>query len=214
MPLYIRPAVESDMAAVGRIATDAFKDTLSTVLFPAHLRPADQPDLDEQPAWRAARTWRRMGEGMPTMVAVDTIDGHETVVAFAQWDKPHVAGTAPPTMESKRDGDPITLDKTALAAIYVIMEAETERLIGPTAHYDLWYLLILTVDPRHHRRGIGKMLVRWGLEQAAAEKKGVFLSASPAGKPMYQSLGFRDLGAFEMLGLPHYTMLWEPENEK
>lgn len=71
-------------------------------------------------------------------------------------------------------------------------------------------LIILGVDPHHQRRGVGKRLVRWGLEQAAAEGQRVFLIATPEGKLLYESLGFQVLGAIETLGLVHYSMLWAP----
>ena len=72
-------------------------------------------------------------------------------------------------------------------------------------------LIILSVDPDHQRRGVGKKLVRWGLEQAAAEGKEVFLIATHEGKPLYESFGFRVLGEFETVGLVHYSMLWTPD---
>jgi ribosomal protein S18 acetylase RimI-like enzyme len=72
-------------------------------------------------------------------------------------------------------------------------------------------LMVLAVDPNHQRRGIGRKLVRWGLEQAAAEDQKVFLIATPEGKPLYESLGFRVLGDFDAAGLLHYSMLWKSD---
>lgn len=69
--------------------------------------------------------------------------------------------------------------------------------------------MLLAIDPAQQRRGIGKILVRHGLELAAKDGKDVYLVATPAGRGLYQSLGFRTLGeATELCGTPHYSMLW------
>jgi GNAT superfamily N-acetyltransferase len=51
-------------------------------------------------------------------------------------------------------------------------------------------LLILVVDPAHHRRGIGKALVSDGIKRAHAQGLPLFVSASQTGKLLYKSLGF------------------------
>jgi len=56
------------------------------------------------------------------------------------------------------------------------------------------------------------MLVRWGMEKAAAERKQVFIIASPEGKQLYEALGFEVVGdVMEMGGIPHHSMLWTPQ---
>jgi predicted N-acetyltransferase YhbS len=68
----------------------------------------------------------------------------------------------------------------------------------------------LAIDPAQQRRGIGKMLVQYGLEQAAKAGMDAFLISTPAGHRLYQSLGFRNVGEpFIMCGTPHYSMLWK-----
>lgn len=53
-----------------------------------------------------------------------------------------------------------------------------------------WYLELLAVHPDFHGKGIGKVLVQWGLDQA--EKEGICASLiSATGKdPFYQKCGF------------------------
>lgn len=50
---------------------------------------------------------------------------------------------------------------------------------------------ILGTHPKHHGRGIASQLLKWGLERADRDGLEVFLSASPAGKPIYEKKGFR-----------------------
>jgi ribosomal protein S18 acetylase RimI-like enzyme len=68
----------------------------------------------------------------------------------------------------------------------------------------------LAIDPAQQRRGIGKILVKYGLEQAAKAGMDAFLISTPAGQRLYQSLGFRNVGEpFMMCNTPHYSMLWK-----
>ncbi|KAK0654784.1 acyl-CoA N-acyltransferase [Cercophora newfieldiana] len=209
-PLSLRRATSSDVPAMGLIGTRAFRDTLSTVIFPASLRTSANEDAET--TWRTARTLRRMNEGKDTFVVVDTDSntGEETVVGFTQWERPGMAATK--GQEGQHDEDKITegMDREALAKMMGLMEEDAKKHLGPEGHANMWYLIILGVDPNHQRRGIGKRLVRWGLEQAAAEGQQVFLIATPEGRPLYESLGFQVLGEFETLGLVHYSMLWTP----
>ncbi|KAL8952507.1 MAG: hypothetical protein Q9222_001575 [Ikaeria aurantiellina] len=60
---------------------------------------------------------------------------------------------------------------------------------------------ILTVDPKHQKRGAGRMLVEWGT--AVADKMGVVavVEASKYAIPLYQSAGF-EIGHHHVIDLP------------
>lgn len=71
-------------------------------------------------------------------------------------------------------------------------------------------LMLLAVDPKQQRRGIGKMLVRHGLDLAIQAGTDAFLIATPEGRGMYQSQGFDQVGGlFDLGGTPHCSMLWQ-----
>jgi ribosomal protein S18 acetylase RimI-like enzyme len=54
-----------------------------------------------------------------------------------------------------------------------------------------WYLSGLAVDPPHQRRGIGRTLVEWGCERAAAEgAPAALLTSSRENVRYYERLGF------------------------
>ena len=65
------------------------------------------------------------------------------------------------------------------------------------------YLWLLTVDPGHQRRGIGRALLTRVFEDARAP---VFLdTANPANVPYYASFGFEETGRAE---LPRGATMW------
>ena len=51
------------------------------------------------------------------------------------------------------------------------------------------------------------MLMQWGIEQAKAQGKGLYLSATPAGKPFYKRVGLEEVGAFEIWGVPQTSFV-------
>lgn len=73
-----------------------------------------------------------------------------------------------------------------------------------TNRLDLDYI---GVSPGNQRRGIGKMLLQWGLDNAAAERKDCYLVATEAGRPLYVDAGFKDIRVVSILGVPHYSMI-------
>ncbi|KAH7039677.1 acyl-CoA N-acyltransferase [Microdochium trichocladiopsis] len=60
------------------------------------------------------------------------------------------------------------------------------------------YLSILACHPAYHRRGIGKQLVRWGLEKARREGLDLTVFGSPMGSLLYRNVGFREVGKFRV----------------
>ena len=56
------------------------------------------------------------------------------------------------------------------------------------------YMAILGVDPNFQRMGVGNRLLEWGLEKADREGLECFIEASPAGKGLYEKLGWREVG--------------------
>ncbi|KAJ5109888.1 GNAT family acetyltransferase [Penicillium argentinense] len=77
---------------------------------------------------------------------------------------------------------------------------------------ELWFLSTVAVDPVHQRRGLGRLLVQWGLDRAREEQTPVGLEASLQGISLYEKMGFRTVATVEVVpGLTVPAMLWEPE---
>lgn len=56
------------------------------------------------------------------------------------------------------------------------------------------FMLALDLDmlgtrPDYHRKGLGSMLLKWGLEKADRDRLEVYISASPQGRPLYERYG-------------------------
>ncbi|KAL1846250.1 hypothetical protein VTK73DRAFT_320 [Phialemonium thermophilum] len=155
--------------------------------------------------------------GMLTTVAVDDALGGE-VVGFAQWLRPvppEAAGAEPQTeaeKEAAREAElsrfPPTMDREAYQEFHAMVDKEAKRIFGERGYKDLWYVAFLAVDPAHQRRGIGRLLLDWGLQRSAAEGRDVYLISTPAGKSLYLAAGFEDLGGFEFGGALQTSMVF------
>ncbi|KAK0612516.1 acyl-CoA N-acyltransferase [Bombardia bombarda] len=221
MPLQLRPATEGDFLTLGRISKRAFPHA-SGLLFPTHLRqgtssPTNISDDDDEVRWRAARMLSRWKLGSPAYVVVDVSGGsgdpsnkEEVVVGFAQWQEPGVKdplkarGGAPHLL-------PATLDQDLIADLMERLPSEEKKAMEGYETADMYYLLMLAVDPSHQRRGVGKMLLRHGIDQATAEGKKVYLTATPEGKPLYLSHGMKQTGEFDLFGISNYVMVYDKE---
>lgn len=78
-----------------------------------------------------------------------------------------------------------------------------------------WFINSLIVNPDHHGKGIGKMLMADPLQRAQKERVIVSLTSSPHGEFLYRRLGFEMLGDFHKRppgdnGGGGY-MIWYPE---
>jgi len=68
-------------------------------------------------------------------------------------------------------------------------------------------LHILGTDPNYHRKGIGAMHLRWGLDEADRLGIPVYLEASLIGEPLYERWGFEPIrrlgmGDVKFMGMP------------
>jgi GNAT superfamily N-acetyltransferase len=89
-----------------------------------------------------------------------------------------------------------------------------DKFLGLKAIDEMWYLKILCVHPGFQRRGIGAILLDWGLNHARERGEKVYLEASHYGKGLYAKKGFKDVGnliAGENNEVVLPCMLWDPK---
>lgn len=75
-------------------------------------------------------------------------------------------------------------------------------------------LTMISVSPRHQRRGVGSLLMRWGCEHADSQGLNSFIMASPAALKLYKKFGFEEVGAVEYRGAEFTSMFRKPQKSQ
>ncbi|PQE19635.1 gnat family protein [Rutstroemia sp. NJR-2017a WRK4] len=190
MPLQLLPCTDADMARTFAILSDAFghEHPYIEAAFPAH----------ETPAGRAAGGERMLAikNSDPTatfLKVVDTKTGE--MIAQAKWNI--FKDNIPPELDLDGDfwGDDLEEKEYAqhLCREYLIPRRKAIRESGG----NLVSLDLLTVDPKHQRRGAGRMLVQWGTKKADELGFTAVVEASDYGRDLYESEGFQEIERWE-----------------
>lgn len=202
----------SDLTGVIDVADAAFvNDELFTWLAPRGLQYPS--------SWRAYMGARqRLHFTEKGVYGFVYVDDNDEVLGFAWWER-----KAPRPGKDKTPSDVWARHNTSWAEIIdqslmQVQNAYYERLrLNPALDYGAlkqmredhdvleplekatphWYLAVLGVHPKAQRRGIGGMLLDWGLQRAReeTEQRGkavpVTMTSSPAGQGLYIRKGFR-----------------------
>lgn len=75
-------------------------------------------------------------------------------------------------------------------------------------------LSYLAIDPKHQRKGIGRRLTQEGLDRAASQGRDVSLRASPEGRLLYLTMGFKEVCEGTVMGGSQYSMAWSVKDGK
>lgn len=124
--------------------------------------------------------------------------------------------------------NPIFSYKNLALADHAMANSQLFSRLKETSH---WYLAGLAVAPEFQGKGVARMLVNWGIEECLKQIGGTgigneetnrwkvcTLVARPAGRWLYEKVGFRALcsrnGEVLNLGLadtgPSHAMIWDP----
>lgn len=86
-------------------------------------------------------------------------------------------------------------------------DAKTKRLAGRPC----WFLHVLGVDPDYQRQGIGRVLVKVGMDFAEKEGCPTYLEATKEGMGLYSQLGWGMIAKIHMVGdIYAPVMSWTP----
>ncbi|KAI0396637.1 acyl-CoA N-acyltransferase [Xylariaceae sp. FL0594] len=188
MPLVLQPATEADAPRAAQIESLAYRPSpFNKYLFPG---PFPEPEPGRNPRAEEMIEILRNDPSIRWLKVVDTdIDPTEDnaqMVAFGQW---HLKdGREAP--EASRAWGP-GCNAEACEALFGGMAQLRREYYGDQKHV---HLMLLQVDPKHQRRGAGKMIVTHVIEKAKEAGLPAFLESSMEGHPLYLSCGFRDIG--------------------
>ncbi|KAI0409421.1 acyl-CoA N-acyltransferase [Xylaria palmicola] len=187
MSLILQPATEADAVRAAEIERVAYApNPFNPVLFPG---PFPEPAAGQNP--RAADMAKQLRDDPSTrwFKVVDTdipaaVDNGQ-MIGFAQWNI-NDGSQAPPSPRTFGPG----CNVEACEALFGGLHQMRLKNFADKRHV---HLRLLHVDPKHQRRGAGRMLVMWGVEEARRLGLPAFLESTEEGHSLYLSCGFRDI---------------------
>ncbi|KAF2231435.1 acyl-CoA N-acyltransferase [Viridothelium virens] len=227
--MHIRPTASADIYDVSILADLAFQDEE----FWRWLTPGMYNYPNDRTRFYRLRTRGRAVTkgGCISLVAVtDDSDpewsGREEIVGYAFWKR---QGTSEQAKKWQKEPWGSILERNLLW-----VELQYERLINRAVDFkrwdnmitafgslqsqtdfpEQWHCTVLGVSPKYRRRGIGSLLLNWGLEKAREEGVPAVLEATPAGVALYEKTGFKPVLEVGPEDTPEYfltIMIWEPE---
>ncbi|KAF4264246.1 hypothetical protein CNMCM8714_007639 [Aspergillus fumigatus] len=161
---------------------------------------AGSPVSVPEPVLEKNQPYERHHHNKAVLKITDSEDG--SIVAFAVWQLPvpsspedvHLKHSHSPSHSHAhaQAGDehpyPVSSDRELCEVFFGGMEEMKKRIMGSRPHY---YLEMLGTRPEYAGQGLASKLLRWGLERADEVGLETYLSASPAGRPLYEKFGFR-----------------------
>ncbi|OTB08662.1 hypothetical protein M426DRAFT_316675 [Hypoxylon sp. CI-4A] len=182
MPLVVLPAQIPDIEPVYDVYFAAFKDEpINDLLYPR--------GVDRKAHTEGTKEWWAHDKIGYTVKCLDTDTGK--IVGMAGWDifwRPgedngweRPAGI--PWLEGK--------EKEKCEGVLNPMWDMRDKLFGKRHQYI--YLSVIAVDPEYQRRGIGRLLMLWGVDIAEKLQIPIYTEASESGYRLYENVGFERL---------------------
>ncbi|KAI0448525.1 acyl-CoA N-acyltransferase [Xylaria acuta] len=187
MPLILQVATEADApraAAIGRAAYAP--NPFDKVLFPG---PFPEPEPGRNPRAEEMAKELREDSSVRWLKVVDTdiepTEDNKQMIGFAQWNVKD-GSQPPPGSRPFGPGCNVEACEALFGGLYKLR-------VKHYAGKKYTHLRGLQVAPEHQRRGAGRMLVMWGVEEAKRLGLPAYLESSPEGHSLYLSCGFRDI---------------------
>lgn len=200
---------ERDLDVYNDIMWAAFKDELMGLFYPKGFTEAARERAKEE----ALEDWRGDPEKVKYMKIIDTElpddDPSHKIVGVALWhfhpkERTEEELEADAKKAEQRGAGP-DCNEPLLEEFFANNAKYKKRIVGTKAHV---VLQVLATHPTHHRRGVGKMHLRWGNEYADRYGLPCYLEASHMGKPLYIREGYEVVDQ-----LPFDARNWGHEKE-
>lgn len=184
MPLEVRPMTLADAPKWASLHYPAFKDAAIGILWTA---PPSQSSTD-----LLATQFGKAISNPDNQIfkCVDT-DINDELVGIAFWEIFPRERTMEEVLANQTAREPFPEENrpARLEFMQGLWDAQRETM-GTKPHVEL---AILVVDPKHQRRGIGRMLVQWGVDKSEELGIPATLEASKAGFRLYSSVGYKEV---------------------
>jgi GNAT superfamily N-acetyltransferase len=213
--MFMRPAEEADVAEMVDVMNSAFKDSkLNERCF-----PPSEPECDEFWAAWVRKNLNDPNSHMLVVVAEPEDDGgrdgaaRPPIAGWARWvrrEAPPPGATEPPRLVFTPDMYPRCGDGAFAARFFQANYDAFRRIIGREDH---WFLSMLVVRYDMQRRGLGALLMRYGVERADREGWPAYVNGSAEGKGLYERYGFRTVEISEFDAITTWHMKREVERE-
>ncbi|KAK9772228.1 putative N-acetyltransferase domain-containing protein [Seiridium cardinale] len=181
MPFAVLPALIPEITPVYDVYFAAFKnEKIMEYLYPG--------GVDRQAHKHGTTLWLHHDQNGYTIKVVDSDTG--AVVGMAQWEVFWRPGKD--TLWKKPKGaEWLKGDKRTKAETVLIPNWNMrEKLFGGRKHV---YCVTMATHPDYQRKGIGRLLVQWGIDIAEQLGLPVYLESTEQGAPLYEAVGFEKL---------------------
>ncbi|KAL4975541.1 acyl-CoA N-acyltransferase [Aspergillus desertorum] len=191
MNFVLQPALPEDAARITEIYFSAFTNALSQRLMPR----SKEAEAFQTAKLRKSAEEAQCGQETDMIKIVATAPAQKPViVGFALWK--FYSGTSDPENGREKVEWPASSDRELCESFFSGVERERKTAIGDQPHYCLH---LLAVDPAFGRRGLGAELLKWGLDRADEKRLTTFISASPAGRGLYEKHGCKAVHNYEVV---------------
>ncbi|KAA8567543.1 hypothetical protein MFRU_048g00410 [Monilinia fructicola] len=209
--MHLRPLARDDLPSIADLGTVAFRDdNLQTIFFPP--KAVENGSLRRNIILRIRKRLVETGTHCFVSESDETDEfwsGKPELLGYAFWVR---VGKSEAARKWQTDTLFSKLERTLIGVEMWYCETFLDRdrpwdkihhvrnltidNFGSIPEY--LELAALAVDPKFHRRGVGGMMLKYGIDLAQKEQIPVVLEASPAGTQLYTKFGFRETGSTEM----------------
>ncbi|PLB53814.1 acyl-CoA N-acyltransferase [Aspergillus steynii IBT 23096] len=210
MALELLPVTEADIPRISDLIFQSFEsDYLHVLMFPREHLPSYKEYMHD---FLCAKL---PDPNVKSLKVIDpSLSGDAAIVGYARWRFPSGETSTPrdtPSGENTTTGKTSTSTSASTTAVpfpphanqplWDYFGAEIAKLRGvfvdPARDFVLEFL---ATDPVHQGRGIGKVMLKYGLEELDRRGNGAkaYLEATEVAIPMYRKFGFEALGSINV----------------
>ncbi|KAL5882505.1 hypothetical protein ACKVWC_001510 [Pyricularia oryzae] len=212
--LHVRMATADELPKLLDIALECFgHNPYSQAIFS---NATEEERLTLGRRWREDRYRANFAKpGQHYLVAVQGPSGkskREEIAGWALWQQPRteVDPDAACGLEAKTMAAPLPaiINGEAIKAREEALTGAYKKAFGEDGMRRMWSADIVVVDPKHRRKGVGSMLMRWGLDKAEKSETDACIVATDLGRDMYLTVGFQDVFRFWTGADYNWLMVW------